>query len=200
MCDYFEVQCDVFRNLKGTYTSYLKKYISENNSQAVEYLLNKIVVPNELLNYKYLYNASNEILDLLVESKRQTDEIVETVLQLIDKNKYSDEIDFDCITLLSKEIVCKYSDENYKTFFLLNLLSNHGTMKPYSVDNIVCNYRNLRYYCDKVICDGLYYANKDFVSKFLNVVENNWNISWKFRFEPMSRQSHKQIMQWIIDN
>ena len=200
MSDYSEVQYDVFRNLKSTYTSHLKKFITENNCSGVEHLLNQMVVPEEVLNYRYLHNSSQKVLEILIESKRQYDEFVENALKLFGKKKFHDIVDLNCITAICNDIQCKYSDENYKTFLLLNILNDRSYTKTFCVGNIICNYKNLKYYYEKIICDGLYYANKDFVEMLLNIAESNWSISWTFRFKPTSRQSHKDIMKWLIEN
>lgn len=193
---YFNIQCDVFKKLKITYINHLKTFINESNCKGLVYLLNKIYVPTELLSYNYLKNASSDILAECFDSMQQLDVLVEETLNLlglvIDNN--SAEISFKDIECISRKVNCIFSDENYIMYTLLNLLKSNSS---YSVNNLLCNYRNTRYYFDKIMCDALYYADKDFIYRLIKMFKNK---NYNYKFEPTTRFSHKDILKWLITN
>lgn len=194
---YYQLQYDIHSKLKEIYIQYIKKYIFENKIDSVKELLNLMYVPDEIITIKVLENASSDIIQLIYKSKQELDLFTSQVLNVF-KN-FNKEIELVDIETNLKCLDCKYSD-NYKIFLVQHILYSdiNDAMRNMHVLNTLKNYKNTWYLFNKLICDGAYYANHRLLTICLHLLEENENTP--YRFEPLSKQSHKDIATWLLKN
>lgn len=196
-CSLFIIQSDFYRKLEHTYFYHLRNFIKENNLDGVNTILEKIIIPNQILTYRNLHLASVEILEVILNEKLNFDHVVKQSLESLNcyERNNNNELKVKDLESLTSNVSIKFTDEMYKKYLLTNLFAdNEGIV---SINNLICKYRNLRYYCDKLICDALYCADNEFVKRCIQVFKA---LNYEFNFEPLSRISHQNIMAWLINN
>lgn len=198
----YKLSRDIFLQQTETYGKYLKLYISSLNLIEVNYILQKIFVPDNILQYKILKNCNYDVFETIIESKINTDIFVKNVLQ---NHNTSSSLTFnknieieDLLTAINNFIF--YYDSNYKLMFATNLLADKMdfSMEKLCMSNVCKNYKSTLFYMNDLVCDAIFNANY----KFLQICFD-WMVNkpyTKFEFNPFTRKSHQEIYKWILNN
>lgn len=173
----------------------LKSYIIEKREKLVKYVIDNVYIPDNCLSYDVLSRSSKEIIVMLLTRKQNLDNFVESVISNCKVLDIKSSVTVsELIDVLS--VANLYYEFDYSLFFIENLCK-HVNDESLSILNININYKNNIYIVNKLFCDALYNANHKFVI-FLQDLIINLNI--KYKFDPNSRSSHQQILQWIMLN
>lgn len=182
----FEEKYKSYKELERTYASDMRKFMAEKNVDGIKKLLEEIAIPEENITYDLLQNSPPEIIKVLIDGKIEKDQFVTQVAEQMawvqENDGTSDTKDVDFIEKVAKGIESKFSVD-YKMYLIMRLL----TAEKRSL-------RDVSYYYEGLICEGLHNGNVPFVNNCLSVFGKN---GFTFKFDPKRKQLHEEVLGWV---
>ncbi|KAJ8933067.1 hypothetical protein NQ318_015789, partial [Aromia moschata] len=163
-----EMTFEIANKVHETYINFLKKAIRENNHQAIDTIVEKIVIPDRAIYWLALYrNDDILLLRKFITKKIKMDIFINQLDEIFHK---------ECFSTLSlytiKQVVKRHYPllGSFYRLYLTKLLIGKDDYlqidhlnKYYPSFNITLNYKNIDWSLDKAICEAVYFTQHSFL-------------------------------------